>query len=99
MANRQMLVIDGGFSRPYQKTTGIGGYTLLDNSYGMQLVAHQPFVSRQDAIAHLTDIVSTRRVVETEARRRTVAETDIGHQLQVQICLLKARLQRLTSGQ
>lgn len=92
MANKKMLVIDGGFSRPYQKTTGIGGYTLLDNSYGMQLVTHQPFVSKQEALAHLTDIISTKRVVETEAKRRTVAETDIGVQLNAQIKTLKARL-------
>lgn len=95
MANKKMLVIDGGFSRPYQKTTGIGGYTLLDNSYGMQLVTHQPFVSKQEALANLTDIISTKRVVETEAKRRTVAETDIGKQLAHQIDTLTKRLARL----
>ncbi|WP_461213899.1 fructose-1,6-bisphosphatase [Lacticaseibacillus sp. GG6-2] len=95
MANKKMLVIDGGFSRPYQKTTGIGGYTLLDNSYGMQLVTHQPFVTKDLALANLTDIISTKRVVETEAKRRTVAETDIGHQLKKQIRRLQARLAKL----
>lgn len=90
-----MFVIDGGFSRPYQATTGIGGYTLLDNSNGMQLVTHQPFTSKADALAHLTDIVSTKRVVETEAKRRTVAETDVGRQLAGQIATLEKRLARL----
>lgn len=90
-----MIVIDGGFSKPYQKTTGIGGYTLLDNSYGMQLVTHQPFTTKADAIANLTDIISIRRVVETEARRRTVAETDIGTELQDEVEVLKRRLGEL----
>ncbi|MEF3874016.1 fructose-1,6-bisphosphatase [Lacticaseibacillus rhamnosus] len=98
MANNKMIVIDGGFSKPYQKTTGIGGYTLLDNSYGMQLVTHQPFTTKADAIANLTDIISTRRVVETEARRRTVAETDIGTALQAEVEVLKRRLAELRNG-
>lgn len=87
-----MVVIDGGFSRPYQKVAGIGGYTLLDNSFGMQLVTHEPFISK---VAAITDIVSTKRVVETEDKRRTVAETDIGREIQVQIKELKQRLQEL----
>jgi len=95
MANKKMVVIDGGFSRPYQKVTGIGGYTLLDNSFGMQLVTHEPFISKVAAIRDLTDIVSTKRVVETEEKRRTVAETDIGREIQVQIEELKQRLQEL----
>ncbi|QVI36049.1 fructose-1,6-bisphosphatase [Lacticaseibacillus chiayiensis] len=98
MANNKMIVIDGGFSKPYQKATGIGGYTLLDNSYGMQLVTHQPFTTKADAIANLTDIISTRRVVETEARRRTVAETDIGTALQAEVEVLKRRLAELRNG-
>ncbi|KRO17125.1 fructose-1,6-bisphosphatase [Lacticaseibacillus saniviri] len=88
MAANQMIVIDGGFSKPYQKTTGIGGYTLLDNSYGMQLVTHQPFTSKQAAIANLTDIVSTKRVVQQELHRRTVAETDIGQEIIAQLTML-----------
>ncbi|MFR7926060.1 MAG: fructose-bisphosphatase class III [Mediterraneibacter faecis] len=30
----KVFVIDGGFSRAYQKQTGIAGYTLIYNSYG-----------------------------------------------------------------
>ncbi len=44
-AEGKMIVIDGGFSKAYQSTTGIAGYTLLYNSFGMQLVAHQHFNS------------------------------------------------------
>ena len=38
---RKVLVIDGGFSRAYQKETGIAGYTLIYNSYGLILAAHE----------------------------------------------------------
>ncbi|KRM72180.1 fructose-bisphosphatase class III [Lacticaseibacillus brantae] len=93
MADNHMIVIDGGFSKPYQKTTGIGGYTLLDNSYGLQLVTHQPFITRAAAIAHLTDIVSTRQVVAKVAQRRTVAGTDIGRSLRAQLKVLNQLLQ------
>ncbi|WP_181189865.1 fructose-1,6-bisphosphatase, partial [Bombilactobacillus bombi] len=78
MANGKMLVIDGGFSKAYHKTTGIGGYTLLYNSYGLQLVTHQPFTTREQAIEQLSDIVSTKKIVEQELSRKTVAQTDIG---------------------
>jgi len=95
MADNHMIVIDGGFSKPYQKTTGIGGYTLLDNSYGLQLVTHQPFTTRAAAIANLTDIVSTRRVVAQELTRRTVAETDIGREIRAQLAVLRQQLHHL----
>lgn len=92
MADGKMLVIDGGFSKAYQKTTGIGGYTLLYNSYGLQLVTHQPFTTRANAIDQLTDIVSTKRIVEQELARKTVGETDIGKKLKLQIIQLRELL-------
>ena len=97
-ANGRLIVIDGGFSRPYQKKTGLGGYTLLYNSYGMQLAAHQPFSSKKDAIQNETDIVSTRRIVDRQLRRRKVKETDIGVELMEQITDLHQLLQAYRSG-
>lgn len=80
-----MLIIDGGFARAYQPTTGIGGYTLLYNSYGLQLVTLQPFTTRAKAIAELSDIVTTKRIVEQAIARKTVAETDVGTKLKAQV--------------
>lgn len=80
-ANKRMLVIDGGFAKAYQKTTGIAGYTLLSNSYGMLLAAHQPFTSIEDAVENGTDIISVLRVVEQVDTRKKVAETNIGKKL------------------
>jgi fructose-1,6-bisphosphatase len=39
-AGGKLIVIDGGFSRAYQKKTGIAGYTLVYNSWGLLLSTH-----------------------------------------------------------
>jgi Uncharacterized protein conserved in bacteria len=95
MANHKIFVIDGGMSKPYHKTTGIGGYTLLSNSYGLQLVTHEPFTTRQKAIEDMTDVVSTKRVIEQSVKRTTVGDTDNGQELKKQIAALSARLKNL----
>lgn len=94
MANRKIFVIDGGMSKPYHKTTGIGGYTLLSNSFGFQLVTHEPFTTRAKAIADMTDVVSTKRVIEQSAKRKTVGDTDVGCKLKKRIADLQARLNK-----
>ncbi|WP_018659798.1 fructose-bisphosphatase class III [Allofustis seminis] len=84
-ANRRLIVIDGGYSKAYQATTGIAGYTLLFNSYGLQLVAHQPFESIENAVMNKTDILSTKRLVESVDERLRVKDTTIGEQLQIEV--------------
>ena len=49
-AGGRLIVIDGGFCRAYQPTTGIAGYTLIYNSWGIRLASHEPFDGRLDAI-------------------------------------------------
>ncbi|MFL2081265.1 fructose-1,6-bisphosphatase [Latilactobacillus sakei] len=92
MANRQMIVIDGGFSKAYHHTTGIGGFTLLYNSYGMQLVTHQPFTTKADAIANMKDIISTRRVIDQVSQRQRVSQTSIGAAIKTEIEQLQTLL-------
>ncbi len=84
-ANGKLLVIDGGMSKAYQKVTGISGYTLIYNSYGLILVAHEAFESRQKAIEHETDILSNISFLEQNPKRKTVADTDNGKGLRQQI--------------
>lgn len=91
-ANGKMLVIDGGFSKAYHKTTGIAGYTLVFHSRGLQLVQHEPFTSAQDSVRNGTDIVSTTQVVELNNQRILVRDTDKGHELQKQIDELRELL-------
>lgn len=81
-ANGRLIVIDGGFCRAYQPQTGIAGYTLVYNSYGIRLISHEPFESRQAAIEGNKDILSSSTIFETLSDRLRVADTDIGRELQ-----------------
>ncbi|MFG6150388.1 fructose-1,6-bisphosphatase [Halobacillus sp. B23F22_1] len=87
-ANGKMIVIDGGFSKAYQLTTGIAGYTLLYNSYGMQLVAHKQFNSKEEVLRNGTDVLSVKRLVDKELERKKVLETNVGEELLQEISIL-----------
>jgi fructose-1,6-bisphosphatase-3 len=80
-ANNRLIVIDGGFCRAYQKTTGIAGYTLIYNSHGMRLKAHQPFESIEKVLTENKDIESTSNFFEVEKERVMVKDTDIGKEI------------------
>lgn len=97
-ANGKLFVIDGGMSVPYQKVTGISGYTLIYNSYGLVLVEHKHFKSIQEAVKNNLDIVSARHIVETNAKRKRVADTDIGTDLKEQVLDLKMLLASYRKG-
>ncbi len=94
----KVLVIDGGFSKPYQKVTGIAGYTLIYNSYGLFLAAHEPFVTTEQAIADDADIVSNRQVVWLAPSRRSVKDTDEGKSIMHRIDELKQLLTAYHNG-
>ena len=94
----RVLVIDGGFSRAYQGTTGIAGYTLIFNSWGMRLVAHEPFTSMEDAVASGRDIHSDKVAVEQYPHRLSVGDTDAGQKLREQIVELEQLLYAYRSG-
>ena len=84
-AGGKLVVIDGGLSRPYQRTTGIAGYTLIYNSYGMRLISHEPFESVQRAIEENLDIHSTSAIFERLPERMKVADIDDGRQIKATI--------------
>ncbi len=96
--NGKVLVIDGGFSRAYQKETGIAGYTLIYNSYGLLLVAHEPFESKEAAIQKGTDIHSETMIVKRVVERRLVGDTDIGLELRGQVHDLEVLLAAYRNG-
>ena len=96
-ANGRTIVIDGGMSRAYHKTTGHGGYTLTYNSYGLQIMSHDIFQSKEESIKNETDIISTKRVVDKLCRKK-VADTDSGARIKKQIELLKILLEEYRQG-
>lgn len=95
----KLLVIDGGFSKAYQSKTGIAGYTLIANSHGMWLIAHEPFESKEMAIKNETDIVSDSLLVETYPVRHHVADTDIGQEIKENIKDLEKLLDAFHDGE
>ena len=97
-AGGKCIVIDGGFCRAYQKTTGIAGYTLISNSHGMRIVSHQPFTDLEDALSENRDIHSQPYIFATWEKRRMVADTDRGHQLQERIADLHDLLEAVRQG-
>ncbi len=92
-AGGKLLVIDGGFCKDYHKTTGIAGYTLIYNSHGLRIKAHQPFESVYRALRENKDIESESQQVETEKARVMVRDTDIGKSILEDIADLKRLLQ------
>ena len=94
----KLLVIDGGFSKAYQAKTGIAGYTLVYNSHGMWIAAHEPFESKEAAIRRETDIVSDSFIVESSSIRLRVADTDTGYDIREQICQLEDLLKAYRDG-
>ncbi|GAC1356117.1 MAG: fructose-1,6-bisphosphatase [Herpetosiphon sp.] len=97
-AGGKLLVIDGGFAKAYQEQTGIAGYTLISNSYGLFLTAHEPFESTQHAIDEERDIHSETLILETNDNRRRVKDTDIGVQLKKQMADLQLLLAAYRAG-
>ena len=94
----KLLIIDGGFSKAYQGKTGIAGYTLVANSHGMRLVAHEPFESAESAILHESDIFSDSVILETSNSRISVADTDGGAEIKETIHQLEVLLQAYRDG-
>ena len=97
-ANGRLIVIDGGFSRAYQKQTGIAGYTLISNSRGLLLAAHQPFESTQKAVSEELDIDTETEIIHTYPRRMRVRDTDRGLVIQELIDELKDLLHAYREG-
>ncbi len=84
-AGGKIIVIDGGFTKAYQKLTGIAGYTLIYNSFGLQLASHEPFEGIEKAIKSEKDMVTSRNVIEYIPIRKRVKDTDIGKEINGQI--------------
>ncbi len=95
----KVLVIDGGFAKAYQKVTGIAGYTLIFNSKGLILVAHEPFTSAEEAINHENDIVSQTVMIEKMPVRLTIGDTDAGIKYKERIEELEELLKAYRHGE
>ncbi len=94
----KLLVIDGGFSKAYQATSGIAGYTLIYNSRHYRMVSHQPFAGKRQALQHNDDIINDSVIFEKLETRMKVAATDEGKELQQRVDDLLLLLAAYRSG-
>ena len=97
-ANGRLIVIDGGFCKAYQPTTGIAGYTLIYNSYELRLCEHKPFDGTRKAINNNHDISSTSVVSEKASTRIRVGQTDKGQEILSNIKDLEILLSAYRNG-
>jgi len=97
-ANGKRFVIDGGFSKPYQEKTGIAGYTLIYNSHGIQLVEHESFESREQAVQSGSDIQNRLLLQDFSGQRIRIKDTDKGKELLEQIEALEQLLEKYRDG-
>jgi len=97
-AGGRLIVIDGGFSKAYQRRTGIAGYTLVFNSWGLLLATHHALAPTQKAIEDALDTDSTMEIVESNDVRIRVADTDQGQEIQRRIRDLQALVRAYRTG-
>lgn len=96
--NGKVILIDGGFSQPYHKVTGIAGYTLIYNSYGLMLTAHEPFKSVDATIRSGRDMQTNQVAKEVSQKRILVGDTDNGKRLRENIKDLKELIKAYRDG-
>jgi fructose-1,6-bisphosphatase-3 len=97
-ANGKMMVIDGGFCKAYQKTTGIAGYTLIFNSHGMRIVSHEPFSGIQSVLEENKDMDTDVEFFQGAPQRIMVSDTDVGAKLNNGVKNLEMLLQAYRQG-
>ncbi len=97
-AGGRLIVIDGGFCRSLQKKTGIAGYTLIANSHGLRISAHQPFTSIAAALDGNEDIHSDSYEFMRFQKRVMVSDTDNGQAIKHRIEILEKLLEAYRKG-
>lgn len=98
-AGGRLIVIDGGFSRAYQKETGIAGYTLIATSNGWMLATHQAFESVPKAVEEDLDMRPETQIIDSFSVRKRVKDTDEGLKILQQKEQLQQLLKAYRSGQ
>ena len=84
-AGGKLIVIDGGFCPAYQKKTGIAGYTLVYNSWGLLLATHQRNEDSPSGDMDIHDIDCTTEIIENRNHRIRIKHTDLGREIRRRI--------------
>ena len=98
-AGGKVIVIDGGFCHAYHKKTGLSGFTLISNSRGLRLLAHQEIADVRTALRENRDIESVSETLELQSFRSTVGDTDEGMVLREELADLQLLLAAYQRGE
>ncbi len=88
-ANGRLIVIDGGLNPAYKSVTGIAGYTLIYDSYSLDIAQHERFISKQKIIDEEKDILFYTSVCDQHENRLRVKDTDTGKMIKEEINLIQ----------
>ena len=97
-AKGKLIVIDGGLNPIYNPVTGTAGYTLIFNSYGLTLAAHEKFESKARVIDECKDIMTYYASFDNRKTRIRVQDTDEGKRIQQEIGALEELCRLYSSG-
>ncbi|MCF7925086.1 MAG: fructose-1,6-bisphosphatase, partial [Candidatus Izimaplasma sp.] len=98
-ANGRIYAIDGGMSSQYKEKIGIGGYTLIADSYKLFLISHERFPSVETLIEKETDIISLLQAEDINLEREYIYNTDKGKKIKADINDLTVLLEAYRSGE
>ncbi len=90
--NGKVVVVDGGMSSAYRKTTGIGGLALVSDSQGVRLATLQPFEGKEAAVRQNAELEAAITVLQDTASMPTARDTDEGKALLEHVRSLEALL-------
>ena len=79
------LVIDGGFCKAYRKSTGIAGYTLIDDASGTRLVTHGDFPGLDAVLDGDADMGHSGQVLVGRERPEQIEDTPAGRERKAQL--------------
>jgi fructose-1,6-bisphosphatase-3 len=97
-AGGRLVVIDGGLNPVYNPVTGTAGYTLIYDSYGLVLAAHEKFISKEKIIEDEKDIVTYFSQCDRVNERIRVKDTDTGRKIIKEIQALESLLEEYNQG-
>ena len=93
----KLVVIDGGISKAYRKTTGIAGYTAIITSKHFYLAEHQPYEPiQEDGTQVFHNPVMN--IVKTRDERKFNKDTDQGVEMGAEIKDLEALMDAFKQG-
>ena len=90
--NGKVIVVDGGMSSAYRKTTGIGGLALVSDLNGLRLATLEPFAGKEAVLKENAELKAAVTAIREQASMPTVEDTDEGAVIRQRVTELEAAL-------